>query len=365
MLDSVKTSPVAAGNYHTARSNFAKTLRAENPSADKIEQLRNASQQFKHPLAMTDTLHLMALGELAGGRNAWAQSLLLQAIELTKRSKDDFRAADLWLMVAINSTRSGDTSTASTAWKNSVIVYSKAQLASNRPLNTSFWVRADRNKPAKTEWPDATKHALTSFAKPVGCKITSESANELVIWAAVGNAQLDGGEAQLALVNFKKAETFASGEDALWLRIAQSECLAALGQNRAAAALLSEPLVAKHPKISAAANAALGSGKLQAGTYQQGAQILNKALSNAASLEWPSKNKAEADLALAMLIIGDTDNGLKTLHTVQKQFESQGDLLSLLQSLENEMQLLEYEGSTDAANKVRQRILQIESRQAS
>ena len=306
----------------------------------------------------------MAVAELATGRDAWAESLLLQAVELAERNQDNFRAANLWLMISIHSQSNQQGSTETTAWHKAVDRHSMATQDSGHPLNISFWVRADRQKPNNAKWPESTKKSLLPFAQSVGCKLTENSPNELVIWSAIGNAQLSGGEPQLALVNFKKAESFATGEDVMWLRIAQGTCLAALGQSRAAAALLSEPLASNRPVIAAAANAALGSAKLHAGTFQQGAQLLNKALAESPNLDWPNKSKAEADLALAMLVIGETDQGLKKLHLAQRKFEILGDSTSLLQSLENEMRLLRHEGKTNEAEKVQRRILRVEQTKA-
>ncbi len=96
---------------------------------------------------------------------------------------------------------------------------------------------------------------------------------------------------QPALVNFKKAEAATTGENVLWLRIAQSKCLAALGQVPAASAILSGPASSNNPSIAAAATAAMGSTKLQAGAYQQGAQLLNKALSDSDGPVWANRNQ--------------------------------------------------------------------------
>ncbi len=54
-----------------------------------------------------------------------------------------------------------------------------------------------------------------------------------------------------------------------------------------------------------------GQHKVQAGAYQQGAQLLNKALTDSAGSVWATRNQALADLALAQLIIGDTEPGWK------------------------------------------------------
>ncbi|MFC1759722.1 hypothetical protein ACFL2H_13305, partial [Planctomycetota bacterium] len=361
-LDSVKTKSESANEYQSARTNFTKSLQTEDPSKDAMEQLRTAARRFDDPLAMVDALHLLALGEFAATHYNDAASYLLQAIELAEKMQDGRRTAELWLMASINSNRSvGQSVESASAWTNAVDRHAKTQATSARPLNTGFWLRADRHKPSKTAWPESARQAMLPFAKPVGCTFSDDSPVELLIWSAIGRAQLANKEPQLALVNFKKAERYAQGDNVMWLRIIQSECLAGLGQHRAATTLLCGPLASKHAVIPHAASAALGSAKLQAGTFQQGAQLLTKALKSS-EIDWPARSKAEADLALVMLIIGETDRGLDALHAAQRTFESKGDLSSLLLSLENEKRLLEHEGKADAATRVRQHIRRIENR---
>ena len=364
MLDAAKTNPIAAKAYHSARNELTTTLSSGQDVSKAAERLRVASSQLQCALATSDTFHLLALGEFGAGRYTWAESLLLQAIELAENNHDGVRAANLWLMVAINSGHSKDHSvTPENAWKNAVMAHTGSHRIAKQQLSIHFWLRADRYRPSNTPWPESAKQALIPHAQSVGCAITNDSSSDLVIWCAIARAQLDVDEPQLALVNYKKAESHAKGDDVLWLRISQSECLAALGQTHAAAALLSGPLASKDPAISAAANATLGSSKLQSGAFQQGALLLGKAIAKSSARAWPARNKAQADLALAMLIIGESDKGLRSLHLAQRSFESEGDVASLLQSLENEVRLLEHEGRSEAADSVRQRIAQIENRQ--
>lgn len=247
------------------------------------------------------------------------------------------------------------------AWRGAIEKQLALCSAPDHVLDTKFWERIEQQRPIRTDWPQALTTALLKYAAPVGCRFSKDSPPEMVLRSALGTAQYDSGEPQLALVNFKQAETLAQGDDVLWLRIAQGKCLAALGQQQVAAALLSGPVASKNRVVSAAAMATLGSAKLQAGTYQQGAQMLQKALNEAPSLQWPARAKAEADLALARLIIGDTDQGLEVLRSVQKRFQQTGDVISLLQALENERSLLAHEGRMAAALSVQKRIDSIEN----
>jgi len=67
-----------------------------------------------------------------------------------------------------------------------------------------------------------------------------------------------------------------------------------------------------------------------------------------------------ADLAIAQLIIGRTDQGLVSVHEAQARFQSSEDFPSLLQSLENELRILEHEGRRSDSAAIRERIALIE-----
>ena len=74
----------------------------------------------------------------------------------------------------------------------------------------------------------------------------------------------------------------------------------------------------------------------------------------------PSQNQSLGDLALAQLIIGDTEPGLAALHAAQTQFEKSGDRALLVQSLENELRLLEHEHRDTEVTAIQSRITQLE-----
>ncbi|WP_143549326.1 hypothetical protein [Rhodopirellula bahusiensis] len=67
-----------------------------------------------------------------------------------------------------------------------------------------------------------------------------------------------------------------------------------------------------------------------------------------------------AGYCLGLLILGETEFGLDALHAAQTVFEQNGERGALLQSLENELRLLEHEGRGIEANQVRQKIQLIE-----
>lgn len=360
LLLSFQTHPVDADLYHGLRRNFTNTLKTEEPSQQDSDQLRIVAQRLNHPLAMVDALRLLALRELVAGRNAWAESLFMQAADMTEQHGDLDRVAELWLMIATTANRSQRGPDAEKAWRKAIEAQTESLLVSTRPLNVNFWVRADEQRTEKMNWPSQTSKAMLPFCTPVGCQFSPESNVDSVLWCAIASAQYQVGQPQLALVNFKKAETNASGDNVMWLRIAQGNCLVALGQSQAAVALLSVPANSSKRTIALASTTAIGSAKLQAGDYHQATKIFTKALSDKQAAHWPARNQAESDLALTQIIIGNTDSGLETLHAVQEKFREQKDTASLLQALENELKTLELEKRDEAAKVVKSKIRAIE-----
>jgi hypothetical protein len=362
MLAQAQTLPAAAAIYYAKRNQFARKLQSEEPTEAECEQLRLAAQGLKHPLVMIDALHLYAVRELVAGRHAWAESLLLQAIDLAERNRDNGRAADMCLMATVTAQASGELKKSQNAWLKAIEHQLAIQDTSDRRIDIAFWKRADELRPTGTPWPQVVSQSLAQHAKFVGLKLTPQTSPELVLHCVFGASDYKSGNPQLALIHLKQAESLARPDDALWLRIAQGKCLAALGQIQAAAALLSSPAVSSQEIPAAAAMAALGSAKLQSGAYQQGAQLLHKALSESANLSWATRSSAEADLALATLIIGDTDEGLKKLQAVRQKFAAEGDIDAQLNALQNEFQILELEGREADMARVSQEILVLESK---
>lgn len=357
LLKLAKERPKVAKPYQDARNKFATQLQTSDPSHEQAMQLQQLAQSVGHPLVTIDSLRLLGLRELVSERTAWAESLCRQAFEAATAAGHPLLAAELSLVVAEAARRGDQAQSASQAWAAAVAGH-LAAVTQDQPVDVNFWLLAEHVRPEGKEWPNELISALSSHLQPVGC--TSEGGTEMVLWACVAQAQFQREDTQAALVNFKKAENLVSGNNVQWLRIAQAKCLAAMGQGPAAAAILSTPATSSEPAIAAAGTAAMGSTKLQAGAYQQGAQLLNKALTQTTGANWGTKSQALADLALAQLIIGDTEPGLEALHAVQAQFAQSGDKLLLIRSLENELRLLEHEHRDQAASAIKQRISELE-----
>ncbi len=357
LLKLAKEQPNAAKNYLELRNAFAIEMQTNDPSNDRAAQLQQAAQKVGHLLVRIDSLRLLGLRELVADRNAWAESLCRQAVDLATKAGNPLLAAELSLMVAESARRSDQNSLATQAWTLAVNTH-LSSCKKEQPIDVSFWLLAEHIRPEALTWPDELTDAIGCHAAVSG--VSLEGRTEMILWTSIAQGQFDRGEMQMALVNFKKAETLADDDNVMWLRIAQSKCLAGMGQAPAAAAILSSPAASSNKTVAAAATAAMGSIKLQAGAYQQGAQLLHKALTQSAASDWPTKNQSLADLALAQLIIGDTEPGLAALHSVQTQFEKSGDKSLLVQSLENELRLLEHEHRDTEVAAIKSRIMQLE-----
>lgn len=370
LFEIAKNNPVAAANYKSARDNYIARLKDGIAADDGQDaKLQSAAQAFGHSIVITDALSLLAARQSLKGSAAWAESLYRQASEICIAAGADARAADLLLLACTSPTHLGQkhTSKASSSvadptatWQAAVSIHSRWYIANSGPIDAQFWISASQARPAAAAWPDEVVDLMRDSLSELGCIYAKNDTPAYAIWAAIGLMQYKRGEPQPALVNLKKAETLTKGDNQTWLRIAQSRCLAALDQTAAAAAILSGPATSDSLTISSAARAALGSAKLQSGAYEQGAQLLNRAITESASVEWPSKLDAQADLALALAILGETDRALSALHKTQRNFERAGNKVSLLKSLNNELRLLEHEGLNADFQRVESKISKIQ-----
>ncbi|MFO1066355.1 MAG: hypothetical protein U0892_21060 [Pirellulales bacterium] len=358
LLQFAQQHPEPARRYQEIRNAFARELQSVDPSNERAGELQRASQEIGHPLVKIDCLRLLGLRELVAERNGWAESLCRQAVDCALASGNSQIGAELKLMVAESTMRGGQREQAEEAWQSAIQIH-MAGRGESSPIDTAFWLTAEKTRPVTAAWPQALTSMFSRQCKQVGC--AGELNPETCLWVGVGQSQYERGEMQSALLCFKRAETTALQANHPWLRIAQARCLVEMNQGAAAAALLSGPAAGSDPSASAAATCTLGSAKLKSGAYQQGAQLLTKGLASVSpEVEWPGKHRALADLALAQLIIGDTEPGLNVLHAAQTQFAAAGETLLLIQSLVNEKRLLEHEQRSAEATEVGRRVDELE-----
>lgn len=366
LLSQAANDSAACRHFVTTRNQFTQTLQREDPSGDQVDALRTAAAAVNHPLVEIDTLRLQGLRCLLAQQPVEAQQHYGRAIEIAIASSMVDQVADLWLMASESARRGGQNDQSSAAWRQAITAQMTLMSRDGIPVDPNFWNRAEGLRPSGATWPIELGMVLGVHLQHVGCRVadpqgrTDDNRITAALWTAVGWAQYERGQPQLALVTLKKAEQTAEGNDAMFLRIAQAKCLAMLGQIPAATATLSGPLASKNDEVSTAATAALGSMKLQVGAYEQGASLLNKAISSGNPSRWPGRTHAQADLALAQLILGETEPGLDALHLAQTGFLQDGDWLALVKSLENEQRLLEHEKKTAEQTAIQRRISDLE-----
>ena len=356
----------ACEQFLKTRNEFANRLQTEDPTEEQVEQLRAAASAVGHPLVEIDSLRLQGLRYLLAKQPAEALQSYRAAIDIATKSAMVDQVSDLWLMASESARRAEQHDESAAAWREAVVAQMTLLSRDGVPVEPSFWTRAETLRPVNADWPVEMGMVLGHHVQQVGCRVSDSKgqsdANRIktVLWTAVGWAQYERGQPQLALVTLKKAEQSAVGNDAMYLRIAQGKCLGLLGQTAAATATLSGPLSSKDQDVVSSATAALGSMKIQSGAYEQGASLLNKALTNGNVNQWPGRAHSQADLALAKLILGETSPGLDALHLAQATFVQNGDWLALVKSLENEMSLLQHEDRMEEKNSLQRRIAEIE-----
>ena len=172
--------------------------------------------------------------------------------------------------------------------------------------------------------------------------------------------QLVTGQPHLASLSIKRAEIDAPGQARPYLRIVLARTMAAQRQQSLAATLLGSVAESDDPDVRAAALAALGSIKVEAGAYEQGSRFLTDALQIENAERWPGRLAAEADLISVQLILGELDDALSALHAVQNEMMKSNQWQALCRSLQNEAAMLEADGRDRESEEILQRIRRIE-----
>ena len=269
----------------------------------------------------------------------------------------------------------GQAAEAASTWRGAVEMATDL-LAGRRPVNDPIaWEHLSALRPVNTPWPAAVAEHLQhdrpaeSEVRLVAVGANREAAqtwaDEAAVWTAIGHWRLDRGEAQAALLAFKRAES-ATADDVgkERLRSDQASALIDMGEPVRATELLVRLAASSSPMVSRPSLAMLGALKFQQGQVEPNLAFLKKAVEEDDSGGWPGRNEAEADLGLAYLTMRDEANGLLWLHTAQKHFEQSHQRPLLLQCLENEAAYQEQMGKTQEAAALRQRRHQLETNEA-
>jgi tetratricopeptide (TPR) repeat protein len=319
-----------------------------------------------------DVQHLTGIALMLDNRPQEAVAAFQQALKSAGDSRP-YESVNVLLLLSDAQRRAGDAAAAGQTWVAAAELCTDLA-AGNAPVADPILMeRIAYLRPADAPWPPAAQQRLNDLAARMGIVVPASpleststlsktTSDEAALWTVIGQWRLAREESQAALVAFKRAESMTSGPlAAAQLHLAQSRALIRLGQAPAASAMLINLAGQSDPQIAHPAMALLGTLKLRDGGIQQGFNLLRRAVEEDASLAWPERTQAEADLGLAYLLAGDEPTGLRWLHGAQQSFEASGQRDELAQCLENEAGYLEQFKKGDLAKAVRGRLASIQA----
>lgn len=342
--------------YGQTRQEFMQHLKnGRFAQAQKIDLVSLARQQ-EQPLLEIDAWHQTGIACLLTEQPQAAVGALEQCVRLAQ-THAPYQAAHAQLLLSEMRRRAGDEQGAAKEWIAAVNAASDL-LARPTPIaDPTFWDRAMYLHPVSTAWPSQVGSRIEQLAQAGPSHANSADIERVV--AAASREKIENrsllylstclgvwlhkrGDHQDGVVALKQAETLASEAVADWLRIAQAKAIAGLGQSSPATALLAELAARKEQTaVCRAAMADLGALQLSEGRVQQGLGLLRNALESETTDYWPGRADAEADYALALLMIGEESKGLAQLKQAKQQFEQAGDQESLAKCLWNEAKFYE------------------------
>lgn len=335
-LYSGKVGGDALRAYGTARARILGSAKAGGKEKTSIIELAKAT---RHPQVFFDAHYLQGVEHLIENRPDQAVKIWNDALRI-RPAIDSYQVAQLKLLISDAQRRTGDHETADATWEEAVQRAAELAVANPPVVDPIFWDRASYLRPVSKSWPQPCAAALVSHSPiPVNSTdlVGDDRRAEAVVWGAIGQALLNRGESQSALIALKRAEAASDWESArAWLRRGQAQALAALDQTPAASAILVVLSSSKDAVLGRAAAADLGALKLRQGDSATGTRLLSKALESETLLDWPRRDRSEADLGLAYLIRGEEAKGLEWLHSAQNRFRRSGDAIALHQALWNE-----------------------------
>ncbi len=366
LLDQRERRPEPYTRYARRRAEFVALLRQQRP-AEALQIGLLPQQEDALPLLLAlDAQQLTARALRRDGRAGAAAELLQRAVRQARQAPPYYEA-QLRLEASEAWQHAGQFAAAGEAWQAAVRQAGRTLLSDPPLFDPSFWQQAAETRPADRTWPSEAIDRLADLAAETGAwggplppnseDPARQAAPERFVWACIGHWRLERGEPQAALVAWKRAHALgASDEERHHFEWGQARALIALDQPSAATALLLALSDRAASPTREAALATLGTLRLEAGNTKQGFQLLQRALEDEPHPDWPGRARAEADLGLAYLLLGNQQAGLEWLQKAQARFERSGDHDQLLLSLLNEQAYWEQAGEKRKAQAVQQRI---------
>jgi tetratricopeptide (TPR) repeat protein len=347
--------------FATARQQFNQLLSEGNPAAAQRLELLNLARATNHPLVMIEALRLQGTAQLLAEDPAAAATSWQEAIALAE-PRSAYLATHLSLLVSDALRRSGDHVGAVNTWL-AATRRAIALLEPARPcLDPVLWERIAYLRPVSAAWPEevvARWQAIDPLPEPV--HLSAAERAEACLWNCTGRWYLDRGQHQAALVAFKRAEAAtAHVATQQFLRFRQARALVLLEQAGPATAVLLPMAQDPQSSLSRPALALLGSLRLQAGQPQQGLNLLRRALEPDEHFTWLERPQAEADYALALLMLGEESRGLAQLHHARTQFQAQGEFEALALTMLNEARYLDQLQRSREAQALRSQLTELE-----
>lgn len=346
-------SSESVDQYFFNRTQFLGTItNGQFDSLQGIDLVSHANATGQEALVV-DAWYQTGIARMLQQDNASAAEAFASAAEAAG-DRHGMQGAVASLMGSEARRRSGAYAAAITTWQESV--ERACHLIRTRNVtDPNYWDRATYLQPLGTAWPTSVTTTFAAVGQSTASAIRTDLLRQLAMsdeaaissacWieAAMGSWREARGESQKALVHLKKAETMSDAKVADWLRIAQAPILVSLGQQGTATTVLA-PLIAREDNspVMLAAMSKLGVMKLTGGSQQHGIRLLHEAVVDSPDVDWPGKASARADFALGLLMIGETSEGLNQLRQAQQQFQAEGEIEQLAQSLWNEHQFLEH-----------------------
>lgn len=345
--------------YAAKRGEAAAELRAGRP--EPVVSAHLPGTAGANPLLALDALRLHGQALLLTNKAKEAATAFEGA---AKHAVGDYhQTAQCLLLQGEAQRRAGQPAEAKATWTQAV-AYAAQMLEGLEPhIDPGLWERAAYLKPVDANWPEGAIRAHSQLAarRVLLPGTPGATTHEAWVWITTGLARCERGELHAALTAYKRAETMTTDPSVRdGLAVAQARVLLLMGQSQPAAAILVPVIDSKTSPHAPAATALLGSMKLAAGSAEQALSLLKRAVEGSQT-QWPGRAEAEADLGLAYLSVGDSQNGLRWLGAARAKFENEREHELLVRSWDNESRYWDSQGRATEAATCRENVRRIEA----
>lgn len=229
----------------------------------------------------------------------------------------------------------------------------------------AFWERALAERPIAEAWPASVHEQLARAANvhlgaglhDPASSITAETAG----WIVIGAQRTQRAELEAALMAHSRALGAANDVHVrACIEIEQAACLARLDRKDVARTILLRWCDHADARIARAALAWLGLLEVELERAEEARRLLERALALARDIPWAQRARCEANLGLALLLLGEESEGLRVLHEAQARFEADGRFEDAVQALRNEVAYFTSAGDTARSAKARARLAVVE-----